>query len=171
MLPRAAFAAMRDRASGSANDYCEVISCVMAGVDHGDTAGRSRAEQLVGWHLTGMGPSYGDLAAAHGFAESVAAVRAANPRPVRGSLYWPHEANELLDQLAVFGGRDDIRNGFEVWDELADVVAVGIGPGPVGDISALIEAAGPTRPASSPRPRISCANAAVNLHNTSRPPS
>jgi hypothetical protein len=119
---------MRDRASGSANDYCEVTGCIMAGVDHGDTAGRSRAEQLVGWHLTGMGPSYGDLAAAHGFAESVAAVRAANPRPVPGSVKWPDEADGLLDHLSVFGGRAEVRTGSEVWDELTDVVAVGADP-------------------------------------------
>jgi hypothetical protein len=77
----------------------------------------------------------------------------------------------MLDELAVFGGNDDVRNGFEVWDELADVIAVGIGLGIVGGISALIEATAPTRPTSLPRPRISCANAAVSLHNTSRPSS
>jgi hypothetical protein len=128
MLPRAAFARMRDRASGSANDYGAVISCVMAGVDHGDTAGRSRAEQLVGWHLTGMGPSYGDLSAAHGFAESVVAVRAANPRPVPGSVKWQDEADGLLDHLPVCGGRAEVGTGSEVWDELTDVVAVGKDP-------------------------------------------
>ena len=162
MLPRAAFAAVRDSASTSARDHCEVISCVMAGADHGDSPGRTRAEQLVGWYLTGMGPFYGDIAAAHGFENAVGAVRAANPRPVPGSLNWPAEADELLDQLAVFGGTDDVRDGFGVWDELADVVAVGIGPGPVGAISALIEAAAP---------QSSCSTGAAGLHDLSNSPS
>lgn len=143
MLPRVAFAQTRDAASESATDHCEIITCVMAGVDHCDTSGRSQAEQLVGWYLTGMGPFYGDVAAAYGFETDVAAVRAANLRPRPGSIVWPSDADGLLDQLSVFGSPGDVDDGFDAWDRLADVVAVCIGPGEVGAISALIDAAAP----------------------------
>jgi hypothetical protein len=77
-----------------------------------------------------MGPFYGDVAAAHGFEKAVAAVRAANKRPMPGLLNWPAEADRLLDQLAVFGGSDDVRNGFEVLDELADALPLASAPDP-----------------------------------------
>lgn len=147
MVPRAAFDAKRAAARERASDHCDVVTCVMAGADHGTTTGRSRAEQLVGWYLTGMGPFYGDTSAALGFHAEVDAVRSANPRPVPGSIVWPEEADELLDQLAVFGDGDEVRAGLSAWDRLSDVVAVGIGPAPAPTISALIEAAAPDQSA------------------------
>ncbi|MGA9278641.1 MAG: hypothetical protein WBV89_16925, partial [Ilumatobacter sp.] len=147
MLPRSAFDATRAAAGEFANDRCDVITCVMAGVDHCDVSGRVRAEQLVGWYLTGMGPFYGDVAAGLGFQAAVDAIRTANPRPTPGSIVWPRQADDLLAQLAVFGDPDGVSAGFDVWDRLTDVVAVGIGPGSIATVSALIEAAAPDQSA------------------------
>jgi len=149
MLPLDAFDQTLETASELATDHCEVITCVMAGVDHRDTTGKTRAEQLVGWYLTGMGPFYGDVAAAHGFEVAVDAVRSANPRPAPGSVVWPSEADALLSQLAVFGTPGAVRAGLEVWDQRSDLIAVGVGPVEVDAISALIEAAAPVHPSSS----------------------
>lgn len=143
MLPRTALDQARRSAAGSASDHCEIITCVMAGVDHGDSTGRNSAEQLVGWYLTGMGPFYGDVAAANGHQTAVAAVRAANPRARPGSIVWPDAADDLLEQLAVSGDTDAVGAGFDAWDTRTDVVAVGIGPGDAGAIRALVEAAAP----------------------------
>lgn len=147
MLPRSAFDATRTATSRFANDRCEIITCVMAGADHAEATGRSQAEQIVGWYLTGMGPFYGDVAAGLGFEAEVDAVRAANPRPTPGSIVWPREADDLLGQLAVFGDPDGIRAGLDVWDRLTDVVAVSIAPGSRTAVSALIEAAAPAQSA------------------------
>lgn len=149
MLPLDGFEQVLHAASPRATDHCEVITCVMAGVDHGGTTGKRRAEQLVGWYLTGMGPFYGDVAAAHGFGAAVDAVRAANPRPAPGSIVWPNEADALLAQLAVFGTPGAVRSACEDWDQRSDVVAVGVGPVEVDAISALIEAAAPVHASSS----------------------
>lgn len=146
MVPRSVLSTLR--ADSVAADTCQVVSCVMAAVDHDSESGRRGAEQVVGWYLTGMGPFYGDFAAANGFNDAVAAVRAANPRPSPGSIVWPSRADDLLDELAVFGEPDEVAAGFAAWDRLSDVVAVGVGPGSERSISALIEAGAPDRSSS-----------------------
>jgi alkanesulfonate monooxygenase SsuD/methylene tetrahydromethanopterin reductase-like flavin-dependent oxidoreductase (luciferase family) len=117
------------------------------------------AEQLIGWYLTGMGPFYGDMVAGHGFGAEVAALRAANPSPRPGRIEWPADADRLLDQLAVHGDAGQIGGQMAAWDQLADVVTLRIGPGPLESVLAMVEAAAPplagvAGPSSGPTRRI-----------------
>jgi hypothetical protein len=115
----------------------------MAGVATGTATSRQAAEQLVGWYLTGMGPFYGDVVAANGFGPEIEAIRAANPRPLPGRIVWPESANGLLPELAVFGHPGEIAAQLARWDELADLVPIGVGPAPLASILALVAAAAP----------------------------
>lgn len=100
------------------------------------------ARQIVGWYLTGMGSLYGDFVAEQGWAEPIAALRAANPRPQLGALDWPAAADPLLEQLTVGIGNDPAE-ALVAWDGLVDVVTVGIGPGSPADVLSAIRAAAP----------------------------
>jgi alkanesulfonate monooxygenase SsuD/methylene tetrahydromethanopterin reductase-like flavin-dependent oxidoreductase (luciferase family) len=100
-------------------------------------------EQLVGWYLTGMGPIYGDFVASLGFDEEVAALRAANPRPVPDAIDWPVVADPLLGQLAVVGDQTTITSRLAAWDERADIVGVCVGPGQPDDVLAAVAAGAP----------------------------
>ncbi|MET0578067.1 MAG: LLM class flavin-dependent oxidoreductase [Ilumatobacteraceae bacterium] len=105
--------------------------------------GRRAAQQLVGWYLTGMGPLYGDFVASVGYAREIAALRAANPRPVPGAIAWPAGADPLLDQLAAVGDGPSVASRLATWDERADIVAVCVGPGRVDDVLAAVSAGAP----------------------------
>lgn len=106
-------------------------------------AARRAAEQLVGWYLTGMGPVYGDFVSSLGFDGAVATLRAANPRPVPEAINWPRAADPLLDQLAVIGDQLTITSRLATWDERADIVTIGVGPGAPDDVLAAVTAAAP----------------------------
>jgi len=104
------------------------------------------AEQLIGWYLTGMGPLYPDFLTSLGYHDEVRAIQAANPRPAPGTLYWPHDADSLIDQLAAIGARHAIAGRLAQWDQRADIVAVCVGPdAPEAVLAAVETAAPPTR--------------------------
>ena len=120
----------------------------MAGVDHGQTSGRSEAEQLVGWYLTGMGPFYGDVAAA---TDSKLTSRRFVP-PIHGRVPAPScgpERRAGCSTNSRFSETPRTSVQGSTPGRLADVVAVGVGPGEVDAVSALIEAAAPGQTAWS----------------------
>jgi alkanesulfonate monooxygenase SsuD/methylene tetrahydromethanopterin reductase-like flavin-dependent oxidoreductase (luciferase family) len=127
----------------------EVASGPLGAVTTGDQDGPATARQVVAWYLTGMGAFYARNLAALGYATEVAAVRAANPRPVPGFLEWPTIADPLLEQLAATGQPIDVARQVAKWDSLADIVTVGIGPGPADAVLATVEAGRPPRSTSS----------------------
>lgn len=133
----------RRAAAAKYNGHCELITGPMAAVDSTTASGRDVVAQLAGWYMTGMGPFYGDTAAASGFADQVKALRAANPKPVPGRMVWPEQSDTLLEQLVVFGDASAVATQLLVWDTLADVVAVVVGPDSSQMIMSTIEAAAP----------------------------
>ncbi len=147
-LPRDRVGEIRARVRDSAVGDPEMICGPGVALDGPAGPGRLVSEQMAGWYLTGMGPFYGDLVAANGYAAEVAALRAANPKPVPGRLVWPRAADPLLPQVAVFGDATDVHTGLAAWDELVDVVAVCVGPAPAESVLALVAAGAPV-PAGS----------------------
>ena len=74
----------------------------------------------------------------------MAAVRAANPRPSPATGRIPASADLLLDQLAAFGTPEQVRARLERWDDVADILTVGLLPGlPWPAIEATLRAAAP----------------------------
>ncbi|MFR9802421.1 LLM class flavin-dependent oxidoreductase [Pseudonocardia sp. RS010] len=146
LVPRNGLARLRAGALAGAVRDPELVCGPMVAVDEASRSGRIGAERLVGWYLTGMGPVYGDLVAAHGHAAAVAALRAANPRPAPSRIDWPRTADPLLPQLAVYGGEEAVRRGLAAWDRLVDVVAVCVGPAPLAAVLATVAAGAPDGP-------------------------
>ncbi|HEV7650422.1 MAG TPA: LLM class flavin-dependent oxidoreductase [Actinophytocola sp.] len=142
-LPRDRVGEIRARVRESATGDPELICGPGVALDAPALPARRIAEQMVGWYLTGMGPFYGDFVAANGYTDEVAALRAANPKPVPSKLVWPRSADPLLSQVAVFGDAADVHTGLAAWDGLVDVVAVCVGPGPAESVLAQVAAGAP----------------------------
>jgi alkanesulfonate monooxygenase SsuD/methylene tetrahydromethanopterin reductase-like flavin-dependent oxidoreductase (luciferase family) len=114
----------------------------VAGDDPG--AAHDIAASCIAWYVCAMGDVYADSLARQGYAAEVAAIRAANPRPSPRSGVVPAAAQPLLDQLAVTGPPDRLRAQLARWDDVADVVVVGLAPGiPWPAIEATLRAAAP----------------------------
>ena len=124
-------------------DSVPVVCGPMVAARESADAARADAEQVVGWYLTGMGPFYGDQAAALGFDLEVAALREANPRPKPGGIVWPSAADALLDELAAFGTPDEVQAGLADWDRLVDLTAVCLPPASESDTQTTIRSAAP----------------------------
>jgi alkanesulfonate monooxygenase SsuD/methylene tetrahydromethanopterin reductase-like flavin-dependent oxidoreductase (luciferase family) len=142
-LPRDRVGEIRARVRASAAGDPELICGPAVALDSPDLPGRWAAEQLIGWYLTGMGPFYAGFAAANGYADEVAALRAANPKPAPGRLVWPRAADPLLPQVAVFGDTAAVHTGLAEWDDLVDIVTVCVGPGPAETVLAQVTAGAP----------------------------
>jgi hypothetical protein len=79
-----------------------------------------------------------------GYGTEVAAILAANPRPSprRGTV--PPEAQNVLDQLAAYGTREQVQEQLKAWDHAADIVTILLPPGMSWDnIEATLLAAAP----------------------------
>lgn len=142
-LPRDRVGEIRARVWESATGDPELICGPGVALDGPTLPGQRIAEQMVSWYLTGMGPFYGDFVAANGYADEVAALRAANPKPVPSKLVWPRAADPLLSQIAVFGDAADVHTGLAAWDSLVDIVAVCVGPAPAESVLAQVAAGAP----------------------------
>jgi alkanesulfonate monooxygenase SsuD/methylene tetrahydromethanopterin reductase-like flavin-dependent oxidoreductase (luciferase family) len=118
--------------------------------DDDPRAARDVAARCIAWYVVAMGDVYARSLVRQGYGAEVAAVLAANPRPsLRGGLI-PDEAEELLDQLAATGSPERVRDQLERWDDVADLVMVGLPPGaPWPVIETTLRAAAP-RPALVP---------------------
>jgi hypothetical protein len=91
-----------------------------------------------------MGEVYARSVSGQGYAAQVHAIIAANPRPSprRGTV--PPSAQAVLDQLAAYGTRDQVREQLHPWDQAADIVTIGLPPGmPWHNIEATLQAAAP----------------------------
>jgi len=143
LVPLDRIDAVRSTAAAAAPRDATLIAGPM--IAAGANAQRA-AEQLIGWYLTGMGPLYPDFLTSLGYHDEVRAIQAANPRPAPGTLYWPHDADSLIDQLAAIGARHAIAGRLAQWDQRADIVAVCVGPdAPEAVLAAVETAAPPTR--------------------------
>jgi len=107
-------------------------------------AARAVVAACAAWYLTAMGGVYARSVAGQGYAAEVAAVVAANPRPSPRRATMPPDAEPLLDQLAVYGSDDQVRERLTAWDQAADVVTVLLPPGlPWPMIESTLVAAAP----------------------------
>ena len=95
-----------------------------------------------------MGNLYAESLTRQGYGAEVAEVRDANPRPSPGTGRIPAAAEALLHQLAATGTREQVRAQLDRWDDIADIVMIGLPPGlPWAAIEATLRAAAPERPA------------------------
>ena len=114
-------------------------------VDEDAGAARSIAASCAAWYLTAMGDVYARSVSGQGYGAEVSAIIAANPRPSPRQAAVPADAQVILDQLAAYGTRDQVREQLEPWDKAADIVMIGLPPGlPWGNIEATLLAAAPT---------------------------
>jgi len=88
-----------------------------------------------------------------GYAAEVQAIIAANPRPSPRGGTIPPSAQVILDQLAAYGTRDQVREQLQPWDRVADIVTILLPPGlPWPTIEATLLAAAPSaRPVAAPK--------------------
>jgi len=98
-------------------------------VDEDADAARDVVAACIAWYLSAMGDVYSRSISGQGYAAEVQAILAANPRPSprRGSV--PPQAQVVLDQLAAYGTRDQVREQLQPWDHAADIVTVLLPPG------------------------------------------
>jgi alkanesulfonate monooxygenase SsuD/methylene tetrahydromethanopterin reductase-like flavin-dependent oxidoreductase (luciferase family) len=105
---------------------------------------RSVAASSIAWYLCAMGDGYASFVSDQGYGAEVRAVRAANPRPKPQRGVVPAEAEILLDEFAVYGTPDQVRDRLRSWDQAADIVMVGRPAGvPWSTIEATLRAAAP----------------------------
>ena len=90
---------------------------------------RSNAEAVLAFYLCTMGEGYADFVTAQGYGPEIAALKAANPKPSPTACEFPDESRVLLDQLMVSGQPDEVRAGLSKWDEIVDLLYVGVPPG------------------------------------------
>jgi alkanesulfonate monooxygenase SsuD/methylene tetrahydromethanopterin reductase-like flavin-dependent oxidoreductase (luciferase family) len=118
---------------------------------------RDIASTCIAWYICAMGDVYAQSLARQGYGAEVRAIRAANPHPSPRHGLIPAEAGALLDQLAATGTADQVRAQVQRWDDVADVVMVGLPPGiPWPAIEATLRAAAP-RPPATARPQLPAA--------------
>jgi alkanesulfonate monooxygenase SsuD/methylene tetrahydromethanopterin reductase-like flavin-dependent oxidoreductase (luciferase family) len=113
-------------------------------VDENPDTARDIAATCTAWYLSAMGGVYARSVSSQGYATQVSAIVAANPRPSprRGTV--PPAAQPVLDQLAAYGTRDQVRELLKPWDRAADIVTILLPPGlPWPTIEATLVAAAP----------------------------
>jgi alkanesulfonate monooxygenase SsuD/methylene tetrahydromethanopterin reductase-like flavin-dependent oxidoreductase (luciferase family) len=132
-----------------------------------DDAGTARdiAASCIAWYVCAMGDVYARSLAEQGYRAEVEAIRAANPRPSPRSGHVPAEAEAVLSQLAATGTADQVRAELERWDDVADIVVVGLPPGiPWEAIETTMRAAAPLPPATTPRQLPTTAHRTAPTH-------
>lgn len=107
-------------------------------------AARTAVASALAWYLCAMGADYAAAATRQGHGAAVRAVQAANPRPNPFAGVVPAEAQDMLDDFTVYGGPERVRDGVAEWDEVADIVMLGLPPGlPWDQIESTLRAAAP----------------------------
>ena len=105
---------------------------------------RDMAATCTAWYLTAMGDVYATSVSSQGYATEVKTIIAANPRPSPRHGIVPADAQVVLDQLAVCGTPNQVREQLEPWDEATDTASIIVPPGlPWSTIEATIRAAAP----------------------------
>jgi alkanesulfonate monooxygenase SsuD/methylene tetrahydromethanopterin reductase-like flavin-dependent oxidoreductase (luciferase family) len=135
---------LREAAAPHARPFT-VAAGPLAVVDEDAGTARSIAARCTAWYLSAMGEVYARSVSGQGYADQVQAIIAANPRssPQRGTV--PPDAQAVLDQLAVYGARDQVREQLQPWEHAADIVTIALPPGmPWPNIEATLRAAAPS---------------------------
>jgi alkanesulfonate monooxygenase SsuD/methylene tetrahydromethanopterin reductase-like flavin-dependent oxidoreductase (luciferase family) len=111
-----------------------------------DDAGTARrvAASCTAWYLCAMGDVYARFVSEQGYADEVRAILEANPRPSPQRGIIPAESQAVLDQLTVYGTRNEVRDKLGLWDKALDIVLINLAPGMSWDsIEATLRAAAP----------------------------
>jgi alkanesulfonate monooxygenase SsuD/methylene tetrahydromethanopterin reductase-like flavin-dependent oxidoreductase (luciferase family) len=107
-------------------------------------AARDVAAACTAWYVSAMGGVYARSLSGQGYAAQVGAIVASNPHPSPGRSTVPPAAAPVLDQLAVYGTGDQVRDQLKLWDRAADIVTILLPPGmPWPTIEATLLAAAP----------------------------
>ena len=123
-----------------------VYGAPLMGLDPDVESGRAAAASNIAWYVVAMGDNYRRLLREQGFGAEVDAVVAANPAPKPGACVIPPEGEALLDQLAVVGTPDQANAALGAWQDVCDVVAVGLPPGVAPDAAfEIIRACAPSK--------------------------
>ncbi len=123
-----------------------VIAGPNVSVSANEADGRQTAANNLAWYLCAMGDVYAQSVSAQGYADEVDMVLQANPKPSPSHGDIPAEAQILLDQLAVYGAPNKVREELRSWDDAVDVNVLGIAPGiPWPDMEAIIHAGAPDK--------------------------
>ena len=134
---------IRTRA-GRASDPFTVIAGPNVSVRSDEAATREVVASNLAWYVCAMGDGYSNSITNKGYADEVAAIKAANPKPIPAHGEVPAEAQHLLDQLAAYGSAEKVRATVESWDDAVDINAIGIPPSlPWDQIEAAIRAGAP----------------------------
>jgi alkanesulfonate monooxygenase SsuD/methylene tetrahydromethanopterin reductase-like flavin-dependent oxidoreductase (luciferase family) len=105
---------------------------------------REIAASCIAWYLCAMGDVYARSVSGQGYGAEVRAILAANPRPSPQRGVIPAHAQVILDQLAAYGTCNQVREQLEPWEQVADIVMIGLPPGmPWHAIDATLLAAAP----------------------------
>lgn len=119
-------------------------------VDEHPGAARDTAADCIAWYVCAMGDVYARSLTEQGYGAQVAAIRAANPCPSPHSGTVPAEAEAVLGQVAATGTGEQVRAQLGPWDDVADVVVLGLPPGvPWPVIESTLRAAAPRPPATA----------------------
>ncbi len=154
---------IRPRADAVGRPRPTVAAGPLTVADDDPRAARDIAAGCIAWYVCAMGDVYAESLARQGYGADVRAIRAANPRPSPRSGRVPDEAGAVMSQLAATGAPDRIRAELERWDDVADVVMIGLPPGiPWPVIETTLRAAAPFPPAI-PRPRPAMTTTAASL--------
>jgi alkanesulfonate monooxygenase SsuD/methylene tetrahydromethanopterin reductase-like flavin-dependent oxidoreductase (luciferase family) len=114
-------------------------------VDENPDPARDIAAACTAWYLSAMGGVYARFVSSQGYAAQVSAIIAANPRPNPLRATVPPSAQPVLDQLAVYGTGDQVREQLKSWDQAADILTILLPPGmPWPIIEATLLAAAPS---------------------------
>ena len=104
-----------------------ISASVPAVVDDSGEAAREGAAWFVAFYITTMGTVYRDALTRQGYGKEVEAVIAANTPRFTGAV--PSDAEELLEQLIVFGTPAEARRRLARWHEAgADMVTLLLRP-------------------------------------------
>jgi alkanesulfonate monooxygenase SsuD/methylene tetrahydromethanopterin reductase-like flavin-dependent oxidoreductase (luciferase family) len=134
----------------------------IAAADEDAGTARDIAAACTAWYLGAMGEVYARSMSRQGYASEVQAIIAANPRPSPRRGIIPPGAQAVLDQLAVYGTRDQVREQLQHWDHTADIVTILLPPGmPWPSIEATLLAAAPSTGPVRPRSLSAAAGQAV----------
>ncbi|MBO3746033.1 LLM class flavin-dependent oxidoreductase [Streptosporangiaceae bacterium NEAU-GS5] len=123
----------------------DVASGPITVVDENPDTARQIAAACAAWYLTAMGDVYAQSMSRQGYAAQVGEIIAANPRPSPRRGVIPPSAEAVLEQLAIHGTGEQVREQLKSWEHAADLVTVLLPPGlPWPIMEATIRAAAPS---------------------------
>lgn len=141
---KAAQLAEHRKQAGIRDDPLVVFAGPIVQVDEDAEAARRAVGNIIAWYMCTMGELHPRFVSSQGFEPEVKAVQAANPGIKFGQGVIPPQAEALLEQFGVTGPPADVRRQLDAWDEVVDILSIGLpAGGNWSDIEATLRAAAP----------------------------